>query len=105
MSDELIVLPNKEELSERLLAVQDSSHLQQGLYQTLLAESGKEKSVQGVAIMLSLALLDYIKDLPQSVVGIVCSEAPNFIDALVTDQTVAQQVKSAYEQMHSAPAV
>lgn len=105
MTDELIVLPNREELLERLLAVSDSSHLQQGLFQKLLTEAGTTKSVQGVAIMLSLALLNYIKDLPEQVVGIICSDVPNFIDALVTDQTFAQQVKSAYEQMNSVPSV
>lgn len=103
MTDELIALPNREELLERLLAVNDSSHLQQGLFQKLLTEAGTTKSVQGVAIMLSLALLDCIKDLPEQVAGIICRDAPNFIDALVMDQTFAQQVKSAYEQMNSVP--
>src|SRR3989344_5470785 len=93
MSEKIITLPNREEMLQRLLKVNDDSHAQEKFYPILLAEAGRELVAQGVVMMLALAIHDYTEGLPPVMVSLMYMHAPRFIDALVDDVETAKEAK------------
>lgn len=98
-SETIISLPNKEEMLQRLTALDADPHLQQKLYPLLLKNAGREKYPLGVVILLNLALNDYTENNPPEVAATVSLRAPQFIDALVPDSKKADEVKQLWRQM------
>lgn len=98
MNEKTITLPNRDEMLQRLLKVNDISHLQERFYPILLKSAGQERVAQGVVLMLMLAIHDYIKGMPKVMEGVMCMQAPQFIDALVEDHEVAEQAKQFLQE-------
>ena len=95
MSDKVINLPNKDDMLERLKAVDAGSHVVEQFYPILLKNAGQERVAQGVVMMLVLAIHDYAKGLPPMMSTLMMMNAPRYIDALVGDADVAQEAKDA----------
>ncbi|MFH1314959.1 MAG: hypothetical protein ABIH67_01020 [Candidatus Uhrbacteria bacterium] len=97
MSRTVITLPDREEMLQRLMQVNDRNHVQQKLYPILLNHAGQEKVAQGIPVMLALAINDYTTGMPAVVAGMVWDYVPAWIDALVDDQDVAAEAKAFFE--------
>lgn len=95
MSDKVITLPNREEMQQRLLAVDDNSHLQERFYPLLLQHAGEEKVARGVVMLLALAIYDYTSGMPPVMSGLMYMKADSYIDALVDDPEVAEAAKAS----------
>lgn len=104
MANKIIILPLEEEMLQRLLMVDDSSHLQQHFYPKLLKEAGKEKEAMGVVMLLQCTIYEYlnVQDLPGVIVVTMNQKVPGFIDALVFDKEVAKEAKAHFEEAMSA---
>lgn len=94
MSGKVITLPNREDMLQRLLEVNDDSHAQERFYPILLQSAGQERVAQGIVMMLALAIHDYTEGLPPMMVNLMYMQAPQFIDVLVDDTEVAEQAKA-----------
>lgn len=89
-------LPQKDEMLQRLLAVDSSNHLQQSFYPILLKEAGQSKVAAGVVLLLQLAIYDYSENLPP-IMGVLMEMKMNdFIDALVRDEDFAKETKAFF---------
>ncbi|MBI2415569.1 MAG: hypothetical protein HYV33_02825 [Candidatus Kerfeldbacteria bacterium] len=102
MSDKTINLPSKDEMLQRLLKVDDNSHLQQKFYPKLLKEAGSQKVAMGVVMLLQLAIYDYTEGMPPAMGAVMNMRMPDFIDALCPDEEVAKEAKAFFEQAMAA---
>ena len=93
MIEKVITLPNRDEMLERLLKVSDNSHLQERFYPILLKQAGQERVLQGIVMMLALAIHDYVEGMPPVMANLMYMQAPDFIDALVSDAETAKESK------------
>ena len=93
----VITLPDRDEMLQRLLKVNDDRHVQERFYPILLESAGQERTARGVVLMLTLAIHDYVEGMP------VMSDhmhmlVPRFIEALVDDKEVAEQAESFLQE-------
>lgn len=100
--DKVVKLPNREEMLKRLLKVSDESHFQERFYPILLQSAERELVAQGVVMMLTLAIHDYVQGMPPMMAGIVHMYVPQFIDALVDDKQVAEEAKAFHKEATNA---
>lgn len=91
-------LPQKDEMLQRLLAVDDNNHLQQSFYPMLLKYAGQSKVAAGVVLLLQLAIYDYTKDLPPMMGVLVEMKMNDFIDALIRDEDFAKEAKAFFAE-------
>lgn len=94
MSEKTVTLPEKEEMLRRLVEVNDEPHFKERFYPILLKSAGQERVAEGIVMMLSLAIHDYVVGMPPIMANLMYMQAPRFIDALVSDPEVAEQAKS-----------
>jgi len=80
--EEVIVLPDADEMMRRLKAVSDNPHLVERLYPLLLREAGQRKYKNGVELMVKLAIYDYVKDLPPVMSTLMGMREQDLIEAL-----------------------
>ena len=102
MSEKVITLPNRDEMLERLVKVSDNSHLQERFYPILLKQAGQERVAQGIVMMLALAIHDYVEGMPPVMANLMYMQAPDFIDALVSDPETAKEAKGFLKEALSA---
>jgi len=102
MSEKVITLPNRDEMLERLLKVDDNSHTQEGFYPILLKQAGQERVAQGIVMMLALAIHNYVEGMPPFMANLMYMLAPDFIDALVSDAETAKEAKNFLREALSA---
>jgi hypothetical protein len=96
MAETALTLPDREEMLARLLKINDLSHFRQYLYPRLLTSAGKQITApSGVAMMLVLAMYDYVKEcgLPSIATRALYLQAPVFVDALVSDVELINATK------------
>ncbi|MCH8986978.1 hypothetical protein IIA94_02315 [Patescibacteria group bacterium] len=98
MSDKVITLPKHEEMLQRLMQVDDNSHLQERFYPILLKNAGEEKVAQGVVLMLQLAIHDYVEGMPPMIGGLLQMRFDDYIDALVDDEEIRKEAKDFFAQ-------
>ena len=98
MPGKTINLPSKDEMLQRLLKVDDNSHLQQKFYPKLLEEAGSRKVAMGVVMLLQLVIYDYTEGMPPMMGAVMNMRMPDFIDALCPDEEVAKEAKEFFEQ-------
>lgn len=98
MSEKTIVLPAREDMLRRLIAVRDIAHYRERFYPILLKDAGQRRVAAGVVMMFTLAIHDYTQGMPPMVGNLVYMDVPEFIDALVDDKEVAQEAKTFLEQ-------
>lgn len=80
--EELIALPDADEMMRRLKAINDSPHLVENLYPLLLREAGQQKYRSGIDLMVKLAIYDYVKDLPPVMSTLMGMQEKQIINAL-----------------------
>ena len=99
---DVFTLPNKDEMLTRLQTIADNSHIQQGLYPLLLTQAGRKKMPIGVVMMLTLAIRDYTQaqKLPPMMAKLLLEQVPEFIDALIPDQKMAEEAKKHWEKIN-----
>ncbi len=56
MNEQLVILPEPEEMLERLVSTDDSQYMRDRFYPHLIRHAGEEKAAEGVLIMLLLAV-------------------------------------------------
>lgn len=96
----IITLPDRDDMLKRLLEVSDSSHLQERFYPILLEQAGQELvTPEGIAMMLALAIHDYLNGLPLIIASQMYMQVPDFIDALVSDAEIAKEAKSLMREI------
>lgn len=100
--EKTITLPSKERMLERLIAVNDNTHLKERFYPKLLREAGNQKVAMGVVLMIQLAIHDYAQGMPPSVAVAMQLMVDRLIDALVEDAGVAQEAKEFYKKAMAA---
>lgn len=91
-------LPPKEEMLQRLLKVDDNSHIQQKFYPLLTKHGGEQKVAMGVVVMLQLAIHEYTKGMPAMIVSLLNMRMNDFINALCPDEENAAEAKAFFEQ-------
>ncbi len=96
------VLPAADKMLQSLIAVDDQPHFQERFYPILLKDAGREVGAKGIVMMLSLAIYDYTKGMPQIVAALMQCMIPRFIDALVTDPKVAEAAKAFHAEVMQA---
>lgn len=96
-NDKIIILPNKEEMFERLLKVNDTDYNQRKFYPSLLENAGKEKSVQDIVTMFMSIIYKRIPYM-KITLTLVYRQADDFVDALVDDAEMAQQTKDLLQE-------
>lgn len=102
MEERVITLPDQDEMLKRLLKVNDNSHLQEWFYPILLKQAGQECVSQDIVMMLALAIHDYTEGMPPAMANLMYRQVPKFIDALVSDEEIAQEAKSFLQKALSA---
>ena len=98
-TETVITLPNREEMMERLLKVNDASHLQQKFYPHLLKHAGQERVPHGIVVMLALAINDYTTGMPAIMVNSMYMQATKFIEALVVDPEIAGKTNTILKEV------
>jgi hypothetical protein len=96
-----IILPESEEMLERLMKVNDNPHAKEQLYPILMKEAGSRLVAQGVVMILTLAIADYAKGVLPIVARRINLQFSDFIDALITDPEVAEEAKEFHKMMIS----
>ena len=101
MSKKVVTLLNSVEMLERLLKVNDSMHLQEYFYPILLKQAGQERYAGGVVMMVVQAINEYLdrQGTPLAIVHLMSTQAPSFIDALVSDVEIAKEAKRILEEV------
>lgn len=99
-ADTWVVLPGREEMRVRLLAVDGSAHLEQKFYELLLRRAGEKNTIEGVISTVLLYLHRYVvgAGLSADLFQALMMRVPEFIAALVVDPVVADEAKALYEQ-------
>lgn len=96
----IITLPDRDDMLKRLLKVSDGSLLQERFYPILLEQAGQELAApQGIVMMLELAIQDYVKGMSPIIAIQMYMQAPDFIDALVSDAEIAKEAKSLLQEI------
>ena len=102
MSEKTVILPDHEEMFRRLLGVSDDAYMQERFYPILLKKAGRQLVAPGVVMLLTLAIHDFVDGMPPGMANAMFAQAPDFIDALVTDAEVAEQAKTFLREALSA---
>jgi hypothetical protein len=102
MTNKEFNLPSKEEMLQRLLKVQNDSHVQERFYPLLTKHGGEPKVAMGVVLMIQLAIYDYTQSMPAVMVSLLNMQMNDFIDALCPDAEIAAEAKSFSEQAMAA---
>jgi hypothetical protein len=82
MSDSNITLPPADEMLARLRSVIDERYLVEDFYPQLLKYAGSVKTVEGLELMITLAIFDYTEDLPETVAAGLLAAMPLWIQTM-----------------------
>lgn len=97
--DQVITLPDAEEIVARLKKAYNDSYMAERFYPLIAQEAGRELVAQGVVLMLSLKIHDFVASgYPPVMTGILHMYVPQFIDALVDDKDVAEEAKRFHQE-------
>ena len=92
-----ITLPGREEMLQKLIAVDSNVIVQEKFYPYLLQGAGKEMGPKGCVVMFRIALSEFEKKFSSQERAVLQAETPFFIDALVGDKEFADWVKQHLE--------
>lgn len=95
-AEKATILPNAFEMSKRLMTIKAPSHIAEKFHPLLLKHAETEKTAGGVAVMFTLAIVDYANGnkLMRTILYMVM---PRYVDALVGDVEIASKVKRVLE--------
>ena len=81
------VLPEHDDMLQRLLSVQDAPHTVSNFYPLILKHAGQVKTGIDVVLLLQQAIYEYAKSMPD-VVKILYMRLTGFATALIDDEKV-----------------
>lgn len=103
--DNVVVLPNAEEIMNRLKKVNmgANDYMTERFFPFIAQEAGRELVAQGVVMMLTLKIYDFMQSgYPPAMEGILHMYVPQLIDALVDDKEVAEEAKCFHKEAINA---
>lgn len=103
--DKVVTLPNAQEIMERLkkVGMGADDYMAERFYPLIAAEGGRELVAQGVVMMLTLKIHDFVHSgYPPVMEGILHMYVPQLIDALVNDPEIAKEAKSFHQEAMDA---
>ncbi|MER5549846.1 hypothetical protein ABT072_47510 [Streptomyces sp. NPDC002589] len=100
-----IVLPDRDEIARRI-ALADPERVAEGLYPGILKLAGRELQGSGVAVSLSLAIADHMKERDYGQTANVMTVLfmkllPGFVNALVDDEQVRGDALAILEEANN----
>jgi hypothetical protein len=105
MADKVVTLPSSKEIMERLQKVDmgANDYMSERFYPLIAREGGHELVAQGVVMMLTLKIYDFMKDggYPPMMESILHLHVPRLIDALIDDKEVATEAKKFHKEATS----
>jgi len=105
MTNKVVTLPNAQEIKERLEKVDmgGNDYMAERFYPLIAQDAGRELVAQGVIMMLTLKIHDFVlSGYPSVMFGILHMYVPQLIDALVDDKTVAEEAKRFHQESMDA---
>lgn len=87
-------IPNREELLNRLVEVNNDSHLVADFSPHLLKYAGSQKNGMGVVMAFELALADFLQGYPPIIGNALRVDMDRYIDALMPNELVAADAKA-----------
>lgn len=87
MNDNLITLPDADEMMRRLRTVMNENHAVANLYPRITKYAGEQRTPIGVNLMVTLAVYDYSDGLPKTVAAGLEVMIPDFVQALTSERT------------------
>lgn len=103
--DKVVTLPSAEEIMNRLKKVEmgANDYMAERFYPLIAQEAGRELVAQGVVMMLTLKIHDFMSSgYPPIMTGILHMYVPQLIDALVDDKDVAEEAKRFHQKVMDA---
>jgi len=103
--DKVVTLPSAEEIMSRLSKVEmgANDYMAERFYPLIAQEGGRELVAQGVVMMLTLKIHDFMSSgYPPVMTGILHMYVPQLIDALVDDKDVAEEAKRFHQEAMDA---
>lgn len=103
--DKVVTLPSAEEIMSRLSKVEmgANDYMAERFYPLIAHEAGRELVAQGVVMMLTLKIHDFMSSgYPPVMTGILHMYVPQLIDALVDDKDVAEEAKRFHQEAMDA---
>lgn len=100
-----VTLPDTQEIMERLKRVEmgANDYMAERFYPLIAQEAGRELIAQGVVMMLTLKIHDFVSSgYPPVMAGILQMYVPQLIDALVDDKDVAEEAKRFHQEAMDA---
>ena len=101
----VVTLPNSEETMSRLAKVEmgANDYMAERFYPLIAQAAGRELVAQGVVMMLTLKIHDFVSSgYPPVMSGILHMYIPQLIDALVDDKDVAKEAKRFHQEVMDA---
>jgi len=103
--DKVVTLPSAEEIMSRLRKVDmgANDYMAERFYPLIVQEAGRELVAQGVVMMLTLKIHDFMSSgYPPVMTGILHMYVPQLIDALVDDKEIAEEAKRFHQEAMDA---
>jgi hypothetical protein len=101
-------LPQRKEIRERLNQLDDNSEFNSDFYPLLEKHAAKDYCPIDVVIHIQLAIFGHMQGVPEEkkrrVGALLHCSVPSFIDALVLDKNVANQVKALWKDINEQAA-
>lgn len=94
-------LPDADEITRRLTAVEDEPHLVANFYPLVASKGGRSINGMGVVLMLVLAIEDYSVGLPPFMKGLLQANLRSYIEALVDDDEVKADALETLNRVES----
>lgn len=99
MGNAMIVLPSHDEMSARLLKVDEDSHVRSNFHPLLLKFAGQQRTASGVVMTILLAMSEYLKGMPPMMGLLMHDQVEGYIDALVTDPEAKREASAFHQQV------
>ena len=100
MPDKVVTLPKAGEIIDRLKTVDDDAYMAEKFYTMVANEAGRELVAQGVVLMFTLKIHDFVAsgDYPPVIGTLLHLNVARYIDALVDDKEVAEEAKRFHQE-------
>jgi len=101
----VVTLPDEQEIMERLKKMEmgANDYMAERFYPLIAQEAGRELVAQGVVLMLTLKIHDFLSSgYPSVMTGLLHMYVPQLIDALVDDKDVAEEAKRFHQEAMNA---
>lgn len=103
MPEKTIKLPSSEEIMKRLESVYNEAYMVERFYPLIAQEAGRQLNAQGVVMMFTLKIHDFVASgYPPVMSNVLHGWVPLWVDALVDDKVVAEAAKRFHQEAINA---